>query len=241
MSPFHQKLLPEVRIKDKHLSQLESLANTRDKFVKLRTAMKNKIHNLLLGEGILSKEKQFSSEKSLTKVLEYELSELPKFELQMLVEQIRNLNKSIKKIDEQIEAKGKELPGFENLTSIKGIGKKSASILLSIIGNIDDFESEKKLSAFFGIVPRVHNSNGKNHHGKITKRGSKVGRTTLVQCSLIAMRYSPYLKNHFEKVKKNRGGGKAIIATSRKMLGIIYNTLKEDWVFEDFTNFVLKT
>ena len=33
--------------------------------------------------------------------------------------------------------------------------------------------------------------------------------------------------------------GKAIIATARKFLGIIYLTLKNKWVFADFPNFVL--
>ena len=33
--------------------------------------------------------------------------------------------------------------------------------------------------------------------------------------------------------------GKAIIALARKFLGIIYRTLKNNWVFEDFSNFVL--
>ena len=33
--------------------------------------------------------------------------------------------------------------------------------------------------------------------------------------------------------------GAAVIATSRKKLGIIYNTLKNDWVFEDLPTFVL--
>jgi hypothetical protein len=37
----------------------------------------------------------------------------------------------------------------------------------------------------------------------------------------------------------SNGSGKAIIATARKMLEIIYNTLKHDLVFEDFNNFVL--
>jgi hypothetical protein len=35
------------------------------------------------------------------------------------------------------------------------------------------------------------------------------------------------------------GTGKAIIALARKFLGIIYRTLKNKWVFEDFPNFVL--
>ena len=46
-------------------------------------------------------------------------------------------------------------------------------------------------------------------------------------------RYSPNLKNYYER-KKSRGTGKAIIARARKFLGIVYQTLKNKWVFEDF-------
>jgi len=56
---------------------------------------------------------------------------------------------------------------------------------------------------------------------------------------LIAKRYSPYLQRFYERIKKKRGSGKAIIATARKFLGIIYRTLKHNWVFADFPNFAL--
>jgi hypothetical protein len=56
---------------------------------------------------------------------------------------------------------------------------------------------------------------------------------------LVAKKYSPYLKQFHERIKARKGGGKAIIATARKFLGIIYRTLKNGWVFEDFPNFVL--
>jgi len=59
-----------------------------------------------------------------------------------------------------------------------------------------------------------------------------------VQCALIAQRFSPYFKSYYER-KKSRGTGKAIIALARKVLGIIYRTLKNKWLFEDFPNFVL--
>jgi transposase len=49
---------------------------------------------------------------------------------------------------------------------------------------------------YFGIVPRIHNSNETERSGRITKRGSKRGRTALVQCALIAKRYSPYLATY---------------------------------------------
>ena len=77
-------------------------------------------------------------------------------------------------------------------------------------------------------------------HGRITKQGNKLVRTTLVQCTLSAIRYSGYLSAFYRRIKERRGSGKAIIATARKLLTIIYNTLKNKWVFEDFTAFKIK-
>jgi len=234
-------MVPEVRMKDKKTAQVNSLANTRDKLVKLRTALKNKIHNILSSHGILLKKESLSSDKGLNRILEQPVDPTARVELEVIVTQIRSLNEGIKKLDQELEDKGKELPGHENITSIKGIGKKSGSILLSVIGDINDFENEKKLAAYFGIVPRVSNSNETKWQGRITKRGSKLGRTTLVQCTLIAIKYSPYLRSFYERIKAKKGSGKAIIATSKKLLGIIYMTLKENIVFEDFPNGLIRT
>jgi transposase len=232
-------LLPEVRMKDKTQAQLASLAQTRDTLVKLRTALKNKINNILSAHGTNLEKEALSSEKKLKEVLAMAFDPMIRIELKVLVEQIRSLNQSITELDKTIEDEGRKLEGHKNLTSIKGIGPLTASILLSVIGDINDFADEGKLAAYFGIVPRVSKSNETEHAGRITKRGSKLGRTALVQCALIAQRYSPYLKRYYEKIKARRGAGKAIIALARKLLGIIYRTLKNKWVFEDFTNFVL--
>jgi transposase len=88
-----------------------------------------------------------------------------------------------------------------------------------VIGDVRDFPDEGRLASYFGIVPRIHHSNETEHSGRITKRGSKLGRTALVQCALIAKRYSPYLANYYERIRSRRGTGR---------------------VFEDFPNFVLE-
>ncbi|MFC1782700.1 IS110 family transposase [Planctomycetota bacterium] len=232
-------MLPEARMKTKKNAQLYSLAGTKDKLVKQRTALINKIHNVLNSYGIKFKKESLGSEKGLQAIWVYDWDTIVRIELEVLVEQIRSLNQSIKKLDEQMIDQGKKLKGHKNLSSIKGIGDKSATVLLSVIGDVKDFADENKLAAYFGIVPRVSDSNETIRHGRITKRGSKLGRTTLVQCTLVAKRYSPYLQKYYERIKSHRGNGKAIIATARKLLGIIYNTLINDWVFEDFPNFVL--
>jgi transposase len=232
-------LLPEARLKDERAAQINSLAETRDKLVKLRTTFVNKLHALHRGRGINSRKSQFLSEKGLRGVLEREWETATRVEIEVIIGQLRSVNEGIKRLEAQMAESGAQLKGHANLVSIKGIGPKAASILLSVIGEVNDFESEEKLASYFGIVPRVSNSNERVQHGRITKRGSKLGRTCLVQCTLAAKRYSAYLNSYYERIKARKGGGKAIIATARKFLGIIFRTLKHNWMFADFPNFVL--
>jgi len=232
-------LLPEVRMTKKEHAQVKSLTQSRDKLVKLRTSLKNKINNICSAHGINLKKEYLSSEKGLDTILEIPFDPMVKIEVRVLVDQIRSLNQSVKELEDAIKEGGGKLSGSKNLKSIKGIGDLGSAILLSVIVDVNDFADEGKLASYFGIVPRVRNSNDTNRSGRITKRGNKLGRTTLVQCALIAKRYSPYLSNYYERIKVRRGAGKAIIALARKFLNVIYNTLKYNWVWEDFPNGVL--
>jgi hypothetical protein len=49
----------------------------------------------------------------------------------------------------------------------------------------------------------------------------------------------PNLNWNYERIRVRRGTGKAIVAVARKFLGVIYHTLKDDCMFEDFPTFVL--
>jgi len=232
-----KQMLPELRMKDRDREKLHSLCQTRDKLVKQRTQLKNKINNVLAGYAILLKREELSSDKALRRVLEMDIDPLVNLELKVLVDQIRSLNQSIRELDGAITEEGAKYEEHKILKSIKGIGDKGASILLSIIGDVHDFDSAKKLASYFGIVPRVSNSNETSRSGRITKKGTKLGRTTLVQGGLIAKRYSPYLSAYHDRVKRRRGGGKANIALARKLLEIVYLALTNRWVFTDFPSF----
>jgi transposase len=236
---LQKELLPEVRMKERNQRNMSHLAQTRDLLVKQRSALKAKINNLLSAEGINLKKEALSSNKALDRVLAFPLSPILAIEARVLVAQVRSLTGSIAELEQLIEEEGPKLAGHENLMSIKGIGPVSAAVLLSAIGRIEDFTDAGKLAAYLGLVPRVQNSNETEHSGRITKQGNKLARTALVQCALIAKRFSPYLQSFYQRIQRRRGGGKANIALARKFLGVIYHTLKNNWVFEDFPNFVL--
>lgn len=232
-------MLPETRLKSQAHSELASITQSRDLLVKQRTRLINKIHALYNRHGVKIKKEKLGSKRALANLDMALFSELERFEVGVIRDQALHLTVSIKALDQHIETFAEPLQGYQGLTSIKGIGPRSAAIFLSAIGDVNDFESEDKLAAYFGIVPRVSQSNETDHRGRITKRGNKLVRTTLVQCSLIAIRYSGYLNSYYRRIKDRRGAGKAIIATARKLLKIIFDTLKNGWVFEDFTKFKL--
>jgi len=231
-------MLPESRIKKTEHAQLASLIQTREQLVRLRVSLINKVHGILNRRGIKSKKETLTSQRGFEKAVKDQIWDaLEQIEIDVITEQLESLRKSLKKLEKEIMSFAETLPGFKNLISIKGIGALSAAILLSTIGEISDFAKTGNLAAYLGIVPRVSQSNDQHLVGRITKRGSKIARKTLVQCTLVAKRYSPYLHSFYQHIKAKRGGGKAIIATARKFLNTIFYTLKNNWVFEDFTTF----
>jgi transposase len=104
-------LLPEVRLKEALPAEIASVLQTRAKLVKLRTTLKNKINNLLAGQGILIRRESLSRDKGLEQVLQASVSGLARVELEVLVAPIRQLNDSIRKLEAAIKKQGPKLPG----------------------------------------------------------------------------------------------------------------------------------
>lgn len=237
---LEKDLLPEVRRKSDEQSELAQGAQARDQLVKMRTMLKNQLHGLFSSYGVLLQKKQLASRRQRAGIGKIPLPPLADVQRRVLLGQIEALEASIAELERAITAAAQALPGHQNLVSVKGVGSLSAAILLSAIGRVEDFPDPAHLAAYFGMVPRVNNSNETEHHGRITRRGNKLARTTLVQCALIAKRYSPFLAQFYERIQRRRGSGKAIVATARKLLTIIYYTLKNHWVFTDFAAFAVE-
>ena len=230
-------MLPRARIKDEFNARVYALIETRDNLVRATTAFKNQIHNIFVQHGLKLTAKQVANEKNLIKLLgSCEFDETTMFHLDLAKRAIiQNIALSAEIEDKLNDLKG-QMEQIENLTSICGIGVKSAMGIKAVIGDISNFENEGKLVAYAGLCPRVHNSNETVSHGGITKMGNKLIRKLLVQCAWVSIRYNPIMKAQYEKLRKRKPAGVAIIAIARKLLVQIYYTLKYNWYFNDTAN-----
>lgn len=238
---LEKDLLPEVRPKTLQESEMAQLVSGRDQLVKIRTMLKNQLHGLLRSYGLRVSKQGMNSNKQRRQLASLELPPLADAQRRVLLEQIASVGRAILELEQQIKPAAEQLSGYRNVISIRGIGTTSAAILLSAIGRVQDFSEPGKLAAYFGMVPMVRQSNESEHHGRITRHGNKLARTTLVQCALVAIRYNPRLRSFYQRIRRRRGTGKAILATARKLLTIVYYTLKNNWIFSDSDHFVLAT
>lgn len=119
-------------------------------------------------------------------------------------------------------------PEQELLSSIPGIGKWLASVIIAELGMRLSQLSGDQLIAFAGLDPKVRQSGVTLHTtGRMTKRGSPHLRWALVQATNISRIHDPDLQAYYQK---KRAEGKrhiaATCATARKLCYRISAVLK---------------
>jgi transposase len=96
---------------------------------------------------------------------------------------IDHLADPIAAVEAQITARAKPDPRVKILMALPGVGKLTAMTVLAEIGDITRFPTARKLCAWAGLTPTVHNSDRKVRHGHITKQGSVWVRWILAEAA----------------------------------------------------------
>lgn len=109
---------------------------------------------------------------------------------------------------------------YHALQTIKGIGSKTAAMLIAITGNFKKFNHYRQLVAYVGLNPRVFESGTSvKGRGHISKMGTARLRKLLYLCSWSAKRSNVYCKEMYERMKAKGKPEKVIkIAIANKLL-----------------------
>jgi transposase len=234
---LEKDMLPESKLCSRESEQIRRFLKARQALVRTGVVVKNQIHALMTAEGLKDSPASLQSKKGRQKVSDALKAAGIELVVQPLVETIDRLAENVKAIEAEIEKLTEGDRTVELLMSIPGCGKIGAWTIRAYTDDIKRFASSKKYAAYAGVVPWVQNSNETVHHGKITKRGPEELRTALVQIVLGMRRLKKTtlkwrLMMRYEYMKKNKGSGKSIIATARKVAEIVWNMLTKDQEFD---------
>jgi transposase len=153
--------------------------------------------------------------------------------------QVRQLIDQILFAEDQLAVLDKNIAEYYDkfictIDSIPGVGKVTAAIILSEIGDINRFSEPAKLVAFAGIDPTVKQSGDfQGTKNKMSKRGSSYLRRAAWISANVASFHDPVLSAFY---KKKRSEGKphlvAVGAVARKLLYIVFALLKSGKLYD---------
>ena len=164
------------------------------------------------------------------------LSENDIFVLQQLTVTIDNINSQIRSIEARIEMLANER-AVEIVSSIPGIGKRSAAAILAEIGDANRFSNSKQVASWSGLAPSIYQSAGTTVLGHITKQGSRWLRWNMVEVAHAAVRAGGRFKRMFLRIASKKGVKTAYVAVARKLLTVVWHLLVngEKYVEEGFS------
>lgn len=235
--------LPTLALPSAEIRQWRSLIGYRNTLVARRTAIKNHIRSLLDRQGLRWPggrsgwtDKSIVALKLLAQLTtKPPAEELWRFELQMELESMDQVQTLIHQVESQLNELAKADVRVQQLQSIPGVGPRLAEVVVAVIDDATRFKNAKQVGAYAGLTPTQFESGTMRRQGGISGRGNKLLRTLLVQVAWLAQRCNGMIRQIFENVcRGNKARRKiAVIATARRLLVICWAMLRDGTLWRE--------
>ena len=161
-----------------------------------------------------------------------ELSKVTRLLIETTARRILDLDTLLAEVDRAIEAQLDEVFPEQVLTSIPGIGKVSAAAILAEIGDVSRFRSKEQFVGYCGLYPIVWESGEAKRRYRMTHKGNRMLKMTLLVASAAARQYNPVIAAFYVRLRRRGKSKKAAGgAIARKLAEIVFTLLvrNEPW------------
>jgi transposase len=216
-----------VPVPPRAVRQWKSLIGLRKRLVAERVRGQNRIRGLLVSQGLPAP----AGAKAWTTLglagigqlarplAECGPDELWRGELALLLGRLRSLDDQTREVEARLDALAASDSRVSLLTTVPGVGTRTAEVIVVHLGNPARFRSADEVSAYAGLVPRQYQSGQTDRRGRITRRGPKLLRAALVECAWCSLRYNPWARQVWLRLQANGlSKKKAVVALARKLL-----------------------
>ena len=193
------------------------------------TATKNKLRRVLADYN--ADVRPLFTQKGRHFLAQLVISNADRFHVEMLFEELDQQIDRRKRIDRQLAEFALTGSIAERearcvLKSIPGVAAVTTDVVLSEIGDIHRFGSQRKATAFAGLAPGIRESAGRAKHLGITKEGSRLLRWALVQTAWRLVNRTRRWSFIYNRLKQRCGSKKAIVAVARRIWCVMVAMLK---------------
>jgi transposase len=217
-------MVPEAYRPTSRLREHRALVRQRHYIQKRITSVKNRLRHLLSHYN--ADVKYLFSEKGQAYLNELALSAADRFVVRQLQAGWHHLRGQLAEIQAELRKFAKKAPQAERearqvLETIPCVGPVTIEVVLSELGDIRRFRSQKQATAYAGLAPGIRESGNRTKHLGISKEGSGLLRWVLIQAAWRLVGKTRRWGLAYERLKARTGAKKAIVAIARRLLGVM--------------------
>jgi transposase len=220
--------IPEAWRPTPRVRQHRALVRHRNYVVRRITSVKNKLRRVLSHYN--ADLKNLFTHAGRQYLARINLSEADRFVTNQLCEEFDQHTVRLKAVDKQLRAFAKAAPIAEHearavLDSIPCVGPVTIDTVLAEAGDVRRFGSQRKATAYAGLAPGIRESAGKAKQLGITKEGSRLLRSILVETAWRLVLRTRRWASVYEKLRARCGAKKAIVAVARRVWCVMVSML----------------
>jgi transposase len=222
-------MIPEAYRPSKRERAYRILVRQRSYLSRRLTSVRNKIRRILSNYN--ADRDDLFTEAGLVYLSKTAVLEVDQFVLDQLLVEWQTYTEQLAAADKRLKSFAQGAPVREAearaiLDTIPQVGPVTIDVVLSELGDIRRFRSQKKVCAYAGLVPGQRESAGRTRELSITKEGSKLLRWVLVQAAWRLVNTTARWRRIFEGILERRGKKKAIVAVARRLLCVMVSMLQ---------------
>jgi transposase len=207
------------------IRQLRELCRYRSTLVRLRTSLKQRLHALLLRQGLaaprLSDLFGVSGRQWLTTVT---IDGWAGDSFRGLSTLLQSLTAQLEPVEQTVQQAARRDPIARALDAIPGIGQVLGLMIRAEVGTITRFAHPAQLASYAGLVPRVRQSGAKCLHGPITREGSPWLRWALIEAATHGPGRRDPVGRWARGLALRKGALKARAAIARRLCEEVFRT-----------------
>jgi transposase len=145
---------------------------------------------------------------------------------------VSTLNREIAALERYLHEQVQLRPQYDVLTSVPGIGRTLASLIMLETGTIERFARVGNFSSYARCVDSVHESNGKKKGQGNVRNGNKYLAWAFIEAANLARRWCPQARRFYDRKKTRTNGIVATKALAHKLARACYHMLKTGQRFD---------
>ncbi len=217
-------MIPEAYRPTPRQREHRSLVRHRQYLRGRLTSVRNKIRRILSDYN--ADRKDLFTKVGLAYLRKIQVSQAGRFVLDQLTEEWAQFTQRLQALEKQLRMFAADAPAHEAearavLNTIPGVGVVTVDVVVSELGDIRRFRSQKKACAFAGLAPGQRESAGRSRQLGITKEGSRLLRWALTEAAWQLVFRTRRWRSIFESLAARRGRKKAIVAVARRLLCVM--------------------